>query len=72
MITPADQTDDEHTGVGMAGCVEEEERGDDHGQADEHVVGVDRDEVAPGHLHRIHVVIAERLDELLADHRRLR
>ena len=41
-------------------------------EAHEHVVGVDGDEVAPGHLHRIDVMIAERLDELLADHRRLR
>jgi hypothetical protein len=40
-----------------------------HRQAHEHVVGVDGNEVALCHRHRIHVVIAERFDELLADHR---
>lgn len=67
-----DKADDEHSCIRMRRELEEEERGNDHGKTHENIVGVDRDEVATGHLHGIDVVIAERLDELLADHRCLR
>ena len=67
----ADETDEEHAPIWMPGDIEEEERGDDDGQADEHIVGVDGDEVALRHRHRINMVVTERLDELLSDDGRL-
>ena len=72
MITPATRPTRNTPAIRVPTDVEEEERGDDHRQADEHVVGVDGDEVAVGHRHRIDVMVAERLDELLSDHGRVR